>query len=277
MANFDFGDISAQKFLEIWNRFDADNNGYIEGKELDDFFRHLVKTFGAESNPTDAQVRSLRNRFMSIYDATADGKLEIEELANMILPEDENFLLLFRRQLKLDNSVEFMKIWRKYDSNRSGFISAVELKNFLSDLLARHTKKISDHKLEEYTDAMMKLFDRNKDGRLDLGDMTRIMALHDTGNFLLCFRIEDTTPEIRKRDFEKIFDHYDVSGTGVLEGAEVDGLVKDMVELVRPSLSGVDLDRFRSSLMHHCDVNRDGKIQKSELALCLGVMLGDST
>ncbi|KAJ1201843.1 hypothetical protein NDU88_005648 [Pleurodeles waltl] len=94
-------------------------------------------------------------------------------LANMILPEDENFLLLFRRETLLDNSVEFMRIWRKYDADSSGFISAVELRSFLQDLFLQHKKKISAEKLDEYTDAMMKIFDKNKDGRLDLNDLAR--------------------------------------------------------------------------------------------------------
>lgn len=32
------------------------------------------------------------------------------KLANMILPEEENFLLIFRREAPLDNSVDFMKV-----------------------------------------------------------------------------------------------------------------------------------------------------------------------
>ena len=32
------------------------------------------------------------------------------QLANMILPEDENFLLVFRREAALDNSVDFMQV-----------------------------------------------------------------------------------------------------------------------------------------------------------------------
>ncbi len=41
----------------------------------------------------------------------------------------------------------------------------------------------------------------------------------------------------------------------------------------QPSIRGVDLDKLREVLLSHCDVNKDGKIQKSELALCLGVKL----
>ncbi|XP_061445697.1 secretagogin isoform X1 [Rhineura floridana] len=263
--------LDAAGFLSLWQRFDADDNGYIEGKELDNFFHHLLKTLGSESTITEEKVQKVKKQLMSAYDVTADGRLQIQELANMILSEDENFLLLFRRETPLDNSVEFMQIWRQYDADSSGFISAGELRNFLQDLFREHGKNISKAKLQEYTDTMMKLFDRNKDGRLDLNDLARILALQE--NFLLQFKMDACSTEERKRDFEKIFAHYDVSKTGALEGPEVDGFVKDMMELVKPSISGTDLDKFRQILLRHCDVNKDGKIQKSELALCLGIKI----
>ncbi|XP_041421464.1 secretagogin isoform X1 [Xenopus laevis] len=241
--------LDAAEFLEIWQRFDADDNGYIEGKELDEFFCHLLKKLGTNAITAD-KVQRVKDRFMSAYDITADGRLQIQELANMILPEDENFLLLFRRETPLDNSVEFMR-------------------NFLQDLFLQHKKHITGDKLDEYTDTMMKLFNRNKDGRLDLNDLAKILALQE--NFLLQFKMDASSQEERKSDFETIFAHYDVSKTGALEGPEVDGFVKDMMELVKPSISGVDLDKFRQILLNHCDVNKDGKIQKSELALCLGL------
>ncbi|XP_052431028.1 secretagogin [Carassius gibelio] len=266
-----FANLDAAGFLQIWQHFDADDNGYIEGKELDDFFRHMLEKLRPKDKITAARVQEIKKSFMSTYDLTSDGRLAIHELANMILPEDENFLLIFRREAPLDNSVEFMKIWRNYDADSSGYISAVELKGFLKDLFLHHKKNISSRKLDEYTNTMMSIFDKNKDGRLDLNDLARILALQD--NFLLQFKMDASSQEERKRDFEKIFAHYDVSKTGALEGPEVDGFVKDMMELVRPSIRGVDLDKLREVLLSHCDVNKDGKIQKSELALCLGVKI----
>ncbi|XP_077951432.1 secretagogin isoform X2 [Gasterosteus aculeatus] len=245
-----FDNLDAAGFLEIWQHFDADDNGYIEGNELDDFFRHMMKRLGPEENVTDERVQKLKQRFMSAYDVTADGKLQIQELANMILPEDENFLLVFRREAPLDNSVDFMKA-------------------FLKDLFQKHLKEVSSDKLDEYTDAMMKIFDKNKDGCLDLNDLARILALQE--NFLLQFQMDACSKEERKKDFEKIFDHYDVSKTGALEGPEVDGFVKDMMGLVRPNLTSPELDKLKGILLRHCDVNKDGKIQKNELSLCLGV------
>ncbi|KAL1276122.1 hypothetical protein QQF64_035745 [Cirrhinus molitorella] len=266
-----FANLDAAGFLQIWQHFDADDNGYIEGKELDDFFRHMLEKLGPEDKITEEKVQKIKKSFMSAYDLTSDGRLAIHELANMILPQDENFLLIFRREAPLDNSVEFMKIWRKYDADSSGYISAVELKGFLKDLFLQHKKDISPRKLDEYTNTMMTIFDKSKDGTLDLNDLARILALQD--NFLLQFKMDASSQEERKRDFEKIFAHYDVSKTGALEGPEVDGFVKDMMELVRPSISGGDLDKLREVLLRHCDVNKDGKIQKSELALCLGLKL----
>ncbi|XP_033958619.1 secretagogin [Pseudochaenichthys georgianus] len=264
-----FDNLDAAGFLEIWQHFDADDNGYIEDKELDDFFRHMMKKLNPQEKVTEERVQGLKQRFMSAYDVTADGKLQIQELANMILPEDENFLLIFRREAAMDNSVDFMKIWRKYDVDCSGYISARELKAFLKDLFQNHQKEVSSDKLEEYTDTMMKIFDKSKDGSLDLNDLARILALED--NFLLQFQMEACGKEERKRDFTKIFEHYDVSKTGALEGAEVDGFVKDMMGLVRPNLTGPELEKLRGVLLRHCDVNKDGKIQMNELALCLGV------
>ncbi|CAJ1082837.1 secretagogin [Xyrichtys novacula] len=260
--------LDAAAFLQIWQQFDRNDDGYIEGKQLDAVLQSML----GESGPKRAEITADKIRRMReklSCDTRADGRLQIQELSAVILPEEENFLLLFRRETPLDNSVEFMRIWRNYDTDSSGYISATELKGFLQDLFLQHNKSITPDKLEKYTVAMMMMFDKNKDGRLDLNDLARILALKE--NFLLKFKMDACSQEDRKRDFEKIFAHYDVSKTGALEGPEVDGFVKDMMELVKPSISGTDLDKFRKALMHHCDINRDGKIQKNELALCLGL------
>ncbi|XP_031214744.1 secretagogin [Mastomys coucha] len=261
--------LDAACFWQIWQRFDKEEKGYIRETELDAFFDHLLAKFGTEDTLMEENVQKVKEQLMTGHNVSKEGHILMKELASMFLSEDENFLLFFRLETPLDNSVEFMRIWRKYDADSSGFISASELCNFLRDLFLHHKKIISEAELEEYTSTMMKIFDKNKDGRLDLNDLARILALQE--NFLLQFKMDASSTEERKRDFEKIFAHYDVSKTGALEGPEVDGFVKDMMELVQPSISGVDLDKFREILLRHCDVNKDGKIQKSELALCLGL------
>ncbi|XP_021035625.1 secretagogin [Mus caroli] len=263
--------LDAACFWQIWQRFDKEEKGYIRETELDAFFDHLLAKSGTEDTLMEENVQKVKKQLMTSHNVSKEGRILMKELASMFLSEDENFLLFFRLETPLDNSVEFMQIWRKYDADSSGFISAAELCNFLRDLFLHHKKNISEAELEEYTSTMMKIFDKNKDGRLDLNDLARILALQE--NFLLQFKMDASSTEERKRDFEKIFAHYDVSKTGALEGPEVDGFVKDMMELVQPSISGVDLDKFREILLRHCDVNKDGKIQKSELALCLGLKI----
>ncbi|XP_051729104.1 secretagogin-like [Ctenopharyngodon idella] len=265
-----FRGLTAAAFLHSWTQFDRHDDGFIDRKNLDEFLRQLMKTLKT-CDASKQQVQKVREMILSSCDVTGDGRLPMEQLAAAVLPEEENFLLLFRREAPLENSVEFMRIWRRYDADSSGYISAAELKSFLRDLFHQHNRQITTDRLEEYTDTMMKMFDKNQDGRLDLNDMARILALKE--NFLQKFEMQACSQEDRQRDFEKIFAHYDVSNTGALEGAEVDGFVKDMMELVKPSLTGTDLDKFRQALLGHCDLNGDGKIQKNELALCLGLKL----
>ncbi|XP_045673016.1 secretagogin [Phyllostomus hastatus] len=259
----------AAGFWHVWRRFDALESGYIDEKELEAFFHQMLVKLGADDAVMGELVQEAQQRFRAAHGVPEDGRVPMEQLAGTFLSEEENFLLLFRRESPLGSSVEFMQIWRQYDADSSGFISAAELRDFLRDLLLRQGKAVSEGKLAEYTEAMMRIFDKNRDGRLDLNDLARILALQE--NFLLQFKMDACSTEERRRDFEKIFAHYDVSRTGALEGPEVDGFVKDMMELVQPSIRGADLDRFREMLLRHCDVNRDGKIQKSELALCLGL------
>ncbi|XP_008830120.1 secretagogin isoform X3 [Nannospalax galili] len=233
--------LDAAGFWQIWQRFDAQEKGYIEEKELDAVLYHMLMKSGTEDALMEESTQAMKQQFMAIHDMATEGRIPMKE------------------------------IWRRYDADSSGFISAAELCNFLRDLFLHHKKAISEAKLEEYTGTMMDIFDKNKDGRLDLNDLARILALQE--NFLLQFKMDACSTEEKKRDFEKIFAHYDVSKSGALEGPEVDGFVKDMMELVQPSISGVDLDKFREILLRHCDVNKDGKIQKSELALCLGLKI----
>ncbi|XP_039255656.1 secretagogin-like [Styela clava] len=267
---FDFSEINAIKFAEIWNHFDKDKSGYMEGKELDHFVEE-VGTKILQKKPTKEEFKSLKKTLMSAYDLEKNGKISMVELAQMLLPNEQVFLLLFRRSVPLGSSVKFMEIWRKYDRNLSGFLTVPELENFVTDFVNQSGEMLHPNKIKEYAKSIMDLYDRNNDGLLDLKDLAQLLNL--TENFLLSFRIEDSSQEERKRDFEKIFRYYDVGNTGALEGVEIDGFVKDMMEVIRGPLSANELNQFKEAVMKHSDANKDGKIQKAELAVCLGIHL----
>uniref|UniRef100_A0A3P8ZYD0 EF-hand domain-containing protein n=1 Tax=Esox lucius TaxID=8010 RepID=A0A3P8ZYD0_ESOLU len=163
-------ELSAAQFLDIWKHFDADGNGYIEGKELENFFRELeTARRGAGVSQSEFIIEKMKE-FMAKFDKNADGRIEMSELAQ-ILPTEENFLLCFRNFV--GSSAEFMAAWRRYDTDRSGYIEANELKGFLSDLLEKANRHYDDKKLNEYTHTILRMFDLNGDGKLGLSEMAR--------------------------------------------------------------------------------------------------------
>jgi Ca2+-binding EF-hand superfamily protein len=151
-------------------------------------------------------LAELKECFMEAYDDNKDGKIEIRELAQL-LPLEESFLLLFRFDNPLESSVEFMKIWREYDSDNSGYIEADELKNFLRDLLKEAKKDALDEdKLVEYTDTLLQIFDSNKDGKLQLSEMAKLLPVKE--NFLNRPTFKGAS-KISKDDIERVFALYD--------------------------------------------------------------------
>ena len=76
---------------------------------------------------SDTAFSHLKEVFMDAFDDNDDDRIEMAEMA-AILPTDENFFLLFRHNNPLESSVEFMRVWRAYDKDCSGYIEADELK-----------------------------------------------------------------------------------------------------------------------------------------------------
>ncbi|XP_019866252.1 calbindin-32 isoform X1 [Aethina tumida] len=267
--------LSANQFMEVWSHYDKDGNGYIEGTELDGFLREFVSSanitdVGPEAVSDDMLVE-LKACFMEAYDDNQDGKIDIRELAQL-LPMEENFLLLFRFDNPLESSVEFMKIWREYDTDGSGYIEADELKNFLRDLLkeAKKINDVSEDKLIEYTDTMLQVFDSNKDGRLQLSEMAKLLPVKE--NFLCrqVFKegIEGAT-KLTKDDIERVFALYDRDNNGTIENEELRGFLKDLLELVKKDYDAQDLLDFEETILRGVDYNQDGKINKKELTMIL--------
>ncbi|XP_063708586.1 calbindin-32 isoform X2 [Culicoides brevitarsis] len=263
--------LSANQFMDVWSHYDVDCNGYIEGTELDGFLREFVSSANAtDVDPeavTDAMLAELKSCFMEAYDDNQDGKIDIRELAQL-LPMEENFLLLFRFDNPLESSVEFMKIWREYDSDNSGYIEADELKNFLRDLLkeAKKINDVSEDKLIEYTDTMLQVFDANKDGRLQLSEMAKLLPVKE--NFL-CRQVFKGAAKLTKEDIEKVFALYDRDNNGSIENEELRGFLKDLLELVKKDYDAQDLTDIEDTIMRGVGYDKDGKVSRKELTMIL--------
>lgn len=262
--------LSAVQFMNVWDHYDEDANGFIEDEELNGFLAEFVNSVNDTKEDQEVScedLAELREYFMEAYDSNKDGKIDIRELAQL-LPMEENFLLLFRFDNPLESSVEFMKLWHQYDTDRSGFIEADELKNFLRDLLkeAEKCQEVSEDKLIEYTDTMLQVFDSNRDGKLQLSEMAKLLPVKE--NFLTR-QIFKGTAVLTKQDIEGVFNLYDRDQSGIIETEELRGFVKDLLELVKKDYDTDDLVDFEEAILKGCDIDRNGEVSKKELTMIL--------
>lgn len=251
-------EVTASQFLDIWKHFDSDGNGYIEGKELENFFKELeMARRGAGVDPTNPTFREKMKEFMQKFDKNKDGRIEMSELAQ-ILPTEENFLLCFRQFVS--SSAEFMAAWRRYDTDRSGYIEANELKGFLSDLLEKANRHYDEQKLQEYTQTILRMFDLNGDGKLGLSEMARLLPVQE--NFLLKFQGVKLTSE----QFNAIFTYYDKDGNGYIDEQELDALLRDLYQSNKKEVDPTNLSGYKQSIMSLSD---GGKLYRGELEIVL--------
>ncbi|XP_021358317.1 calbindin-32-like isoform X6 [Mizuhopecten yessoensis] len=278
----EFKQITANQFMDVWHHYDSNSDGYIEGKELDSFLKELVTSINKEDlGPevvSESALKEAKELILNAFDENRDGKIDIAELAQ-ILPTEENFLLLFRRDHPLDSSVEFMKVWREFDSDHSGFIEADELKNFLRHLLKQKKREytITEEQLTIYTGTVLQLFDRNKDGKLQLSEMAKLLPVRE--NFL-CRPVFKTLAisanKMTHDDIKRVFNLYDRDENGSIENEELNGFLKDLMELVEEGMPAEakdydeeDLNECKKILLDKCDLNHDGKINLDELSMIL--------
>ncbi|NXI14550.1 CALB1 protein, partial [Irena cyanogastra] len=247
-------EISAAQFFEIWHHYDSDGNGFMDGKELQNFIQELQQARKKAGLDLTPEMKA----FVDQYGKSTDGKIGIVELAQ-VLPTEENFLLFFRCQ-QLKSSEDFMQTWRKYDSDHSGFIDSEELKSFLKDLLQKANKQIDDSKLTEYTEIMLRMFDANNDGKLELTELARLLPVQE--NFLIKFQ----GVKMCAKEFNNAFEMYDQDGNGYIDENELDALLKDLCEKNKKELDITNLATYKKSIMALSD---GGKLYRAELALIL--------
>uniref|UniRef100_M3YX41 Calbindin 2 n=1 Tax=Mustela putorius furo TaxID=9669 RepID=M3YX41_MUSPF len=256
-------ELTASQFLEIWKHFDADGNGYIEGKELENFFQELEKARkGSGMMSKSDNFGEKMKEFMQKYDKNSDGKIEMAERclsrkSQRILTQ-KGLILCLPKHLHL---LSFpLQAWRKYDTDRSGYIEANELKGFLSDLLKKANRPYDEPKLQEYTQTILRMFDLNGDGKLGLSEMSRLLPVQE--NFLLKFQGMKLTSE----EFNAIFTFYDKDGSGYIDENELDALLKDLYEKNKKEMNIQQLTNYRKSVMSLAEA---GKLYRKDLEIVL--------
>ncbi|RWS17108.1 calbindin-32-like protein [Dinothrombium tinctorium] len=254
--------LSASEFMRVWSTYDSEGKGFIEGDKLDSFLEDFV-TKNTKTPLSSAQLSQLKSSILKTADENKDGKIDIKEIAQ-ILPLEENFLLLFRFQNPLNSNVEFMNIWKKYDKDGSGALDKKELKSFLKDFHKKAKREdLSEENANEYATAILQLFDSNKDGMLQINEMAKLLPVEC--NFLSNVKL-DTTQSIKRKDIEKVFDLYDKNKSGTIEGTELDGFLKDLLEMRKMAYDANELQKLKSIILESVE---DNKVTKKDLTIIL--------
>lgn len=167
--------MSRENFLEIWNHYDSDKNGYLESSELDGFLRDFLTMNSqfSSSNLTPATLADYKSTILFLYDTNNDGKLDLSELAKL-LPVKENFMQ-FRCRESLTRE-DFDKIFNAYDQDGSGKIEEKELRLFLKDLNEKAGEKSTSEEIEKHMKTVLELFDTDKDGKLSKDELRMVLS-----------------------------------------------------------------------------------------------------
>ncbi|KAJ3695315.1 hypothetical protein LUZ60_000692 [Juncus effusus] len=139
-----------KQLRDIFRRFDMDGDGSLTQLEL----AALLRSIGLK--PTGDELHAL----LSIMDSNNNGMIEFEELASAIAP-------LMTQQSLLDQ-VQLLEIFRGFDRDGNGFISAAEL----ARTMAKMGQPLTFGELTQ----MMTEADTDGDGVISFPEFTAVMA-----------------------------------------------------------------------------------------------------
>ncbi|XP_042004686.1 probable calcium-binding protein CML15 [Salvia splendens] len=135
---------------DIFARFDMDHDGSLTLLEM----AALLRSLGLK--PSGDQIHSL----LATMDANGNGSIEFDELVGAILPDINEVVLLNQDQL--------IEVFRSFDRDGSGYITAAEL----AGQMAKMGHALTYRELSE----MMQEADANGDGVLSFNEFATMMG-----------------------------------------------------------------------------------------------------
>ncbi|KAK3041315.1 hypothetical protein RJ639_001417 [Escallonia herrerae] len=139
-----------QQLKDIFTRFDMDSDGSLTQLEL----AALLRSLGL--NPKGDQIHVL----LANMDSDGNGMIEFDELVNAILPDMDEEVLINQDQL--------MEVFRTFDRDGNGYITAAEL----AGQMAKMNRPLT---YRELTD-MMREADTNGDGVISFNEFASILG-----------------------------------------------------------------------------------------------------
>lgn len=140
-------DKQLQEVKEAFQLFDKDGDGNISPDELGEVLRSLGQT------PTKSELVDMINEF----DSKGKGTIDFEDFKKIIVAHKTNFTA--KSNVK--------EAFKAFDKDGNGFISVEELKHAMESL----GETVSNEELDE----MVKMADKNKDGKIDYEEFVEIM------------------------------------------------------------------------------------------------------
>ncbi|KAK6921092.1 EF-hand domain [Dillenia turbinata] len=143
-------DEQLQQLRSIFARFDMNSDGSLTYLEL----AALLRSLGLR--PSGDQIYEL----LSNIDSNGNGAVEFDELVNAILPDINEEVLINQRQL--------LEVFRSFDRDGNGYISAAEL----AGSMAKMGQPLTYKELME----MIQEADTDGDGVISFNEFSSIMA-----------------------------------------------------------------------------------------------------
>ncbi|KAL5334497.1 hypothetical protein BJX70DRAFT_378229 [Aspergillus crustosus] len=136
------------QFKEVFAVFDKDGTGDITATELGEVMRSLGQ------NPTETELQDIIDEL----DVDRTGTIDFDE-----------FLVMMSRKVKdSDPEAELREAFAVFDKDKSGSISAEELRQVL--------QSIGDDVTDKDVDEMLQLADVNGDGSIDYEEFVKLMS-----------------------------------------------------------------------------------------------------
>ncbi|KAL3831114.1 hypothetical protein ACJIZ3_019916 [Penstemon smallii] len=139
-----------KQLKDIFNRFDMDRDGSLTQLEL----AALLRSLGLK--PTGDQIHVM----LGNMDSNGNGSIEFEELLQAILPDMNEQVLINQDQL--------MEVFRSFDRDGNGYITAAEL----AGQMAKMGHPLTYRELSE----MMQEADTNGDGVISFNEFANILG-----------------------------------------------------------------------------------------------------
>ncbi|KXJ11314.1 secretagogin [Exaiptasia diaphana] len=159
-------------FVKIWNHYDKNKNGVLDGSELDGFLKDLILKTRPQTRHDCNLKRSIEIIKKSLYDKKTNKSTEGLDKAELFdLLQVEASCASFEGK----SGPEFDKLFSEYDKDNSGAIEGDELVKLLSDLYLDSDESAVD----DIKDVVLLKLDKNKDNKVQKSELKEFLKIKE--------------------------------------------------------------------------------------------------